>query len=70
MASQSLYAQFETNLMSNRKVIKFLLQLKSAKAQGKNYVRVKAHFVAIFCVIVYCRNGNKARFSLTHFPRH
>ena len=31
----SLYRQFETNLMSNRKVIELLLQLKSAKAHGK-----------------------------------
>ena len=37
MASLSLYPQSETNLMSNRKVIKLLLQLKSAKAHGKNY---------------------------------
>ena len=35
MASLSLYPQFETNLMSNRKVIEFFLQLKSAKAHGK-----------------------------------
>ena len=34
MASLSLYSQFETNLMSNRKVIELLLQLKSAKAHG------------------------------------
>ena len=45
MASLSLYSQFQTNLMSNRKVIKFLLQLKSVKAHGKNYIRVKAHLV-------------------------
>ena len=41
MASLSLYRQFETNLMSNRKVIELLLQLKSAKAYGKNYIKVK-----------------------------
>ena len=35
MASLSLYPQVETNLMSNGKVIKFLLQLKSAKAHRK-----------------------------------
>ena len=35
MASLSLYPQFETNLMSNRKVIELLLQLQSAKAHGK-----------------------------------
>ena len=34
MASLSLYSQFETNLMSNHKVIEFLLQLKSEKAHG------------------------------------
>ena len=35
MASLSLDPQFETNLMSNRKVIELLLRLKSAKAHGK-----------------------------------
>ena len=35
MASLSLYPQFETNLMPNRKVIELLLQLKSAKTHGK-----------------------------------
>ena len=45
MASTSFYLQFETNLMSNRNVIELLLQLKSAKAHGKNYVRVKTHMV-------------------------
>ena len=40
MVSLSLYPQFETNLMSNPKVIKLLLQLKSAKAHGKNYMKV------------------------------
>ena len=45
MASLSLYPQFETNFMSNRNVIELLLQLKSARAHGKNYVRVKAHLV-------------------------
>ena len=44
MASLSLYPQFETILISNQ-VAKLLLQLKSAKAHGKNYVRVKAHLV-------------------------
>ena len=29
--------------MLNREVIGLLLQLKSAKAHGKNYIRVKAH---------------------------
>ena len=45
MTSLSLYPQFETNLMSNRNVIELLLQLKSAKAHGKNYRKVKAHLV-------------------------
>ena len=45
MASFSLCAQFETNFMSNRKVIELLLQLKSAKAHGKNYIKVKPHLV-------------------------
>ena len=45
MASLSLYPQFETNLMSNCNVIELLLRLKSAKTHGKNYIRVKAHFV-------------------------
>ena len=39
MASLSLYPHFETNVMSNRKVIELLLQLKSAKAHGKNYIK-------------------------------
>ena len=45
MASLSLYPQFETNLMSNRKVIELLLQLKSAKSHGKNYIKVRPHLV-------------------------
>ena len=45
MASPSLYRQFETNLMSNRKVIELLLQLKRAKDHGKNYITVKPHLV-------------------------
>ena len=43
MVSLSLCLQFETNLMSNRKVIELLLQLKSAEAYGKNYIKVKPH---------------------------
>ena len=43
MASLSFCSQFETNLMSNRKVIELLLQLKSVKAHGKNYIKVKPH---------------------------
>ena len=45
MLSLSLYPQFETNLMSNSMIIELLLQLKSAKAHGKNYIKVKAHLV-------------------------
>ena len=45
MASLSLCPEFETNLMSNRKVIELGLQLKSAKAHDKNYIKVKPHFV-------------------------
>ena len=40
-ASLGFCPQFETNLMSNRKVIELLLQFKSAKAHGKNYIKVK-----------------------------
>ena len=45
MASLSLNPQFEINLMSNRNVIELLLQLKSVKAHGKNYIKVKPHLV-------------------------
>ena len=45
MASLSLCPEFETNLMSNRKVIELILELKSAKAHGKNYIKVKPHLV-------------------------
>ena len=45
MVSLSLYPQFETNLMSNRKVIELLLQLKSAKTHGKNYIKVRSPLV-------------------------
>ena len=45
MVSLSLYPQFETNLMSNRKVTELLLQLKSAKEHGKNNIKVKPHLV-------------------------
>ena len=46
MASLSLYPWLETNLISNRKVIELLLQLKSAKGHGKNYIKVKPHLVS------------------------
>ena len=68
MASLSLYPQFETNLMSNRKVIELLLQLKSAKAHGKNYIKVKPHLVRhllrnrlskLFKLESNCLPGNK-----------
>ena len=45
MASLSLYPQCETNLMSNRKDIELLLQLNSAKALGKNYIKVRPPLV-------------------------
>ena len=45
MTSLSVYLQCETNLMPNRKVIGLFLQLKSAKAHGKNDIRVKPHLV-------------------------
>ena len=45
MASLSLYPPFEINLVSNRKINELLLQLKSAKAHGKNYIKVKPHLV-------------------------
>ena len=56
MASLSLYPQFETNLISNRKVIELLLQLKSAKIHGKNYIKVRPPRSAIFSVIVYIKS--------------
>ena len=45
MASLSLYFQSEANLMSSRNVIELVLQLKSAKTHGKNYITVKPHLV-------------------------
>ena len=45
MASLRPYPQFETNLMSNRKVTELLLQLNCTKAHGKNYIKVKPHLV-------------------------
>ena len=45
MASPSFYCQFEAILMSNRKVIELLLQLKSGKAHGESYIKVKPHLV-------------------------
>ena len=44
-SSLSFYPQFETNLMSHCNVIELLLQLKSAKTHGKNYIKVKVHLV-------------------------
>ena len=40
MALLSLYPQFETNLISNCRVIELLLQAKSAKTCGQNYIKV------------------------------
>ena len=40
MASLGLYPQFETNLISNCRVIELLLQAKSAKTCGQNYIKV------------------------------
>ena len=45
MASLSLYPQFKTNLMSNRKVIELHLQLKSAKTHGKNDIKIRPPLV-------------------------
>ena len=45
MARIESATSIETNLMSNRKVIELLLQLKSARAHGKNYIKVKPHVV-------------------------
>ena len=81
MASLSFYLQFETNLMSNRKVIELFLQLKSAKARGKNYVQVKSHpvrhllrnclFNKTFCLV--CREWDRSFYQImanTHFWCH
>ena len=45
MALPSLCPEFKTNVLSNRKVIELVPQLKSAKANGKNYIKVKPHLV-------------------------
>ena len=45
MASLNPYLQFETNLVSNRKVIELLLQLQGAKAHGKKCIKVKPYLV-------------------------
>ena len=45
MALPTLSSEFGTNLMANRKVIEHVLQLKSAKAHGKSYIKVKPHLV-------------------------
>ena len=51
MVSLSLYPQFETNLMSNRKVIELFLQLKSAKTPGKSYIKVKPPHLLRNCLL-------------------
>ena len=74
MASLRHYSEFETNLVSNRKVIEFLLQLKSAKAHGINYIKVKPHLVRhllrdrllyVYSNLMQCIVGNhdKGRFT-------
>ena len=45
IASPSLYLPFVPKLMSNRKVVDLLLQLKSAKTHGKNYIKVRPPLV-------------------------
>ena len=40
MTALSLCPHYETNLTSNRKVVKVLLQLKTPGTHGKNYVKV------------------------------
>ena len=45
MALPSLCPEFETNLMSNRKFIQLVLQLKSARARGINYIKVEPQMV-------------------------
>ena len=45
MVSLSLCPQFKTNVMSNRKIIELLLQLKSVKAHGKDYIKIKPRLV-------------------------
>ena len=45
MPLPSLCPELESNLMSNRKVIELVLQLKSAKAHGKNCIKVKPYLV-------------------------
>ena len=60
MASLTLCLQFETNFMSNRKAIELLLQLKSAKAHGKNYMKVK-----LFLALHLLRNRLLRNFAVT-----
>ena len=61
MVSLSLYPQFETNLMSNRKVIELLLQLQRAKAHSDNYLKVKPSLV---------RHLLRNRYSFLFFEKH
>ena len=68
MASLSLYPQFETNLMSTGKDIELLLQLKSTKADGKNYIKVKPYLIRHLlrnCLLQFC----KKNIVHTTFPR-
>ena len=45
MVSLSLCRQFETSLVSYRKVIELLLQLQGTKAHGDSYIKVNSHLV-------------------------
>ena len=64
MASLSLCRQFETNMMSNRNVIELLLQLKSAKAHVKDYMKLKPHPVRHLLRNVYCSSDKNKSFCL------
>ena len=68
MASLSLCLQLETNLMSNRKVIELVLKLKSAKAHGKNYIKVKPHLVRHLLRNHLLSSRNCHCYSSSHFP--
>ena len=68
MASLSLYPQLETNLMSTGKDIELLLQLKSTKADGKNYIKVKPYLIRHLlrnCLLQFCK---KKTLYIPRFP--
>ena len=56
--------------MSNRKVIELLVQLKSAKAHGKNYIMLdhprSAIFCVIFCIVTMVREELNHNFAVVH----